>query len=65
MNGTKGAKRRIGERLRGDQQIILLSLRREEEILNLRKHDLNLTKGSLEAVSKEHRDTITRDDITI
>ena len=53
VNGTKGAKRRIGEKLRGDQQIILLSLRREEEILNLRKHDLNLTKERHEAVIKE------------
>ena len=39
--------------IKGDQQIILLSLRREDEILNLRIHDLDLTKGRLEAVRME------------
>ena len=48
MNGKKGAKRRIGEKLRGDQQIILLSLRREEEISNLQYPGSDLTKGRLE-----------------
>ena len=31
----------------------MLCLRREEEILNLQNHDSDLTKGRLEAVSKE------------
>ena len=53
VNGTEGAKRRIGERLRGDQQIILLSLRREDEMFKLQKYYLYLTNGRLEAVTKE------------
>ena len=50
---NQGCQKWFGVLLSGDQQSILLSLRREEEILNLQKHDLNLTKGRLEAVSKE------------
>ena len=39
--------KRFGMFLSDDQQSILLSLRREEEILNLQKHDLNWPKGDL------------------